>query len=82
MGGGAEEEPEPAAATTETEEASKNGSSGEGDQPRRRIIQQDKEVEPLDLGEASRDAIIKRAIPVVAGVAVLAVVIWFLRRRS
>jgi len=81
VGGGAEEEPELAADTTETEEASTNGSSGE-EQPRRRIIQQDKEVEPLDLGEASRDAVIKRAIPVVAGVAVLAVVVWLLRRKS
>lgn len=82
VGGGAEEEPELAADTTETEEASTNGSSGEGEQPRRRIIQQDKEVEPLDLGEASREAVIKRAVPVVAGVAVLAVVVWLLRRRS
>ncbi len=82
MGGGAEEEPEPAAAATETGEASTDGSSGNGEQPRRRIIQQDKEVEPLDLGEASRDAVIKRAVPVVAGVAVLAVVVWLLRRKS
>ncbi len=81
VGGGAEEEPEPAA-TTETKEASTNGVAQEGEQPRRRIIQQDREVEPLDLGEASRDAVIKRAIPVAAGVAVLAVVVWLLRRKS
>lgn len=78
VGGG---EPEPTA-MTETEEASTNGAAQEEEQPRRRIIQQDREVEPLDLGEASRDAVIKRAVPVAAGVAVLAVVVWLLRRRS
>ena len=76
MGGGAEEEP---AAATET---STNGASEEGEQPRRRIIQQDREVEPLDLGEASRDAVIKRAVPVAAGVAALVIVVWLLRRKS
>ncbi len=81
VGGGAEEEPEPAA-TTETKETSTNGAAQEGEQPRRRIIQQDREVEPLDLGEASRDAVIKRAIPVAAGVAMLVVVVWLLRRKS
>ena len=80
VGGGAEGEP--AATTTETEEASTNGAAQEKEQPRRRIIQQDREVEPLDLGEASRDAVIKRAVPVAAGVAVLAVVVWLLRRKS
>src|SRR5215210_4091452 len=87
MGGGAEEEPEPAAASeTELSEAepSANGEAGEEEQPRRRIIQQDQEVEPLDLGEASQEAVIKRlkaAAPVVAGVGVLVVVIWLIRRR-
>lgn len=88
MGGGDEEEPEPATASeTESSEAepSANGEAGEDEQPRRRIIQQDQEVEPLDLGEASRDAVIKRvkqAAPVVAGVGVLVVVIWLLRRKT
>jgi carbon monoxide dehydrogenase subunit G len=85
MGGGAEEEPEPAAASeTESSEAepSANGEAGEEEQPRRRIIQQDQEVEPLDLGEASRDAVIKRAVPVAVGVGVLVVVIWLLRRKT
>src|SRR5215210_5775911 len=85
MGGGVEEEPEPAAASeTESSEAepSANGEAGEEEQPRRRIIQQDQEVEPLDLGEASREAVIKRAVPVVAGVGVLVVVIWLLRRKT
>jgi len=85
MGGGAEEEPEPAAAS-ETEssaaEPSANGEAGEEEQPRRRIIQQDQEVEPLDLGEASREAVIKRAVPVAVGVGVLVVVIWLLRRKT
>src|SRR5215210_4131355 len=72
MGGGAEEEPEPSA----------NGEAGEEEQPRRRIIQQDQEVEPLDLGEASRDAVIKRAVPVAVGVGVLVVVDWLLRRKT
>jgi uncharacterized protein len=84
MGGGAEEEPEPAASEAESSEAepSANGEAGEDEQPRRRIIQQDQEVEPLDLGEASREAVIKRAVPVVAGVGVLVVVIWLLRRKT
>jgi carbon monoxide dehydrogenase subunit G len=85
MGGGDEEEPEPAAASeSESSEAepSANGEAGEEEQPRRRIIQQDQEVEPLDLGEASRDAVIKRAVPVAVGVGVLVVVVWLLRRKS
>ena len=85
MGGGDEEEPEPAAASeNESSEAepSANGEAGEEEQPRRRIIQQDQEVEPLDLGEASRDAVIKRAVPVAVGVGVLVVVVWLLRRKT
>jgi carbon monoxide dehydrogenase subunit G len=39
------------------------------------------EPEPLDLGAASRDAILKRLIPVAAGVGALALVIWLVRRR-
>jgi carbon monoxide dehydrogenase subunit G len=82
MGGGEEEEPEPA----ETEEAPADGADEEEEeQPRRRIIQQDREVEPLDLGEASREAVLKRlkaAAPVVAGVGALVVVVWLLRRRT
>ncbi len=86
-GGGAEEEPEPAAAaetgsSSSEAEPSADGSAGEESQPRRRIIQQDQEVEPLDLGEASRDAVVKRAVPVVVGVGALIVVIWLLRRRK
>lgn len=91
MGGGDEEEPEPDTAT-ESEETSGEEPSADGadeeeeEQPRRRIIQQDQEVEPLDLGEASREAVMKRlkiAAPVVvAGIGALIVVIWLLRRRT
>jgi carbon monoxide dehydrogenase subunit G len=83
MGGGAEEEPE----EDETEETPAEGADEEEEeeQPRRRIIQQDQEVEPLDLGEASREAVLKRlkaAAPIVAGVGALVVVVWLLRRRT
>lgn len=63
---------------------SASGSTGEEEQPRRRIIQQDREVEPLDLGEASQEAILKRlkqAAPLAAGVGALIVVLWLIRRR-
>ena len=87
VGGGAKEEAE-AAATAEAgpseNGAAAEGASEEGEQPRRRIIQQDREVEPLDLGEASRKAVLKRikqAAPVTAGVVALVVVIWLVRRR-
>jgi carbon monoxide dehydrogenase subunit G len=53
----------------------------EEDKPKRRVIQQDHDVEPLDLGEASRDAVIKRVIPLAFGLGALIVVIWLVRRR-
>ncbi len=81
MGGGAEEELEPDASEVEP---SADGEAGEQEgQPRRRIIQQDKEVEPLDLGEASQEAVIKRlkaAAPVAAGFIAGALVVWLLKR--
>jgi uncharacterized protein len=86
MGGGAEEEPEPDASEAEPteEEPSTDGEGGEEEeQPRRRIIQQDREVEPLDLGEASQEAVIKRlkaAAPVAAGFVAGALVVWLLKR--
>lgn len=86
MGGGAEEEPEPDAseAGPSEEEPSIDGEGGEEEEkPRRRIIQQDKEVEPLDLGEASQEAILKRlkaAAPVAAGFVAGAFVVWLLKR--
>ncbi|MGI8860924.1 MAG: SRPBCC family protein [Rubrobacteraceae bacterium] len=54
----------------------------EEEQPKRRVIEQDHDVEPLDLGEASRDAVLKRVMPLAAGVGVLIVVFWLLRRRT
>jgi carbon monoxide dehydrogenase subunit G len=86
MGGGAEEESEPDASEAEPseEEPSTDGEGGEEEeQPRRRIIQQDREVEPLDLGEASQEAVIKRlkaAAPVAAGFVAGALVVWLLKR--
>ncbi|MBA2343955.1 MAG: SRPBCC family protein [Rubrobacter sp.] len=56
-------------------------SDGEEEKPKRRVIQQDHDVEPLDLGEASRDAVLKRVVPLAAGIGVLVVVFWLLRRR-
>ena len=86
MGGGAEEEPEPASSGAEPseEEQATDGEAGdEEEKPRRRIIQQDKEVEPLDLGEASQEAVLKRikaAAPVAAGFVAGALVVWLLKR--
>jgi uncharacterized protein len=85
MGGRAEEESEPDVSEAEPteEEPSTDGEGGEEEQPRRRIIQQDREVEPLDLGEASQEAVIKRlkaAAPVAAGFVAGALVVWLLKR--
>lgn len=86
MGQNVREEPVAAGATTNgsataSGEATGNGSAASEEQPRRRTLNQDApESEPLDLGEASRDAVIKRVVPLVAGAAVLAVVIWLWRR--
>src|SRR5215211_906825 len=84
MGENTREEPEP---TEEPEEAvSANGSGEETkgeeeEKPQRRVIQQDHDVEPLDLGEASREAVLKRVISLAAGLSALIVVIWLVRRR-
>jgi hypothetical protein len=69
-------EPEPVAAA-----APSNGGTPppapepEAPQPERRA------PEVLDLGEASRDALLKRAIPLVGGVIALLIVIRLIRRR-
>jgi carbon monoxide dehydrogenase subunit G len=88
MGENTRDEPEQPEETEEQQEAavSANGSGGqdEGEQeekPKRRVIQQDHDVEPLDLGEASREAVIKRVGPLVAGLGALIVVVWLVRRR-
>ena len=90
MGENTREEPEQPAEpddAAEEEAVSANGSgaeeSGEEEEkPKRRVIQQDHDVEPLDLGEASRDAVIKRVVPLAVGVGVLLLVVYFLRRRK
>src|SRR5919199_1256663 len=81
MGENVREEPEEPA---EPEQAfSANGSvaeeAGEEEKPKRRIIQQDHDVEPLDLGEASREAVLKRVVPLAVGVGVLVIGFWLLR---
>ncbi len=74
LGQNVQEEPEPAA-------ASANGSEAGGEkQPRRRIIQHDEEVEPLDLGAASYEAVLKRVVPVAVVALLVAIVIWLIRR--
>ena len=84
------EQPEKAGEQEEVEEqeaaASANGSAEkardeEEEKPKRRVIEQDHDVEPLDLGEASRDAVLKRVVPLAAGLSALLVTIWLLRRR-
>jgi len=77
-----EQTPEPDTGAAASAESSSNEAAGEEEQPRRRIIQQDHDVEPLDLGEASRDAVLKRVVPLVAGVGVLVLVFWLIRRRT
>jgi carbon monoxide dehydrogenase subunit G len=87
MGENTREEPEQPEPAEETEGAvSANGSDAEDageeeEKPKRRVIQQDHDVEPLDLGEASREAVIKRVVPLAAGIGALLVVLWLLRRR-
>ncbi|MGI8860723.1 MAG: SRPBCC family protein [Rubrobacteraceae bacterium] len=81
-------EAESAAEAEEAEETvSANGSGaeeseGDEEKPKRRVIQQDHDVEPLDLGEASRDAVLKRVVPLAAGIGVLVLVFWLLKRRT
>ena len=76
LGENVQEEPEPAA-------ASSNGAGSEEseEEPPVRKIQQESEVEPLDLGAASYEAVMKRAAPVAIGLVVLFGVVWILRRR-
>ena len=65
------------------ETASANGSGGEPEEePPVRKIQQESEVEPLDLGAASYEAVIKRVAPVAVGAVVLFIIVWLVRRKS
>jgi hypothetical protein len=89
MGENTRDEPEQPEETEEQQEpaVSANGSGGQdkGEQeekPKRRVIQHDHDVEPLDLGEASREAVLKRVVPLAAGLGALLVVIWLVRRRK
>jgi carbon monoxide dehydrogenase subunit G len=55
----------------------------EAGQPQQRRAQQEprrEEPEAFDLGAASQEAILKRAAPVLAGLGVLAILIWLFRR--
>ncbi len=81
MGENVREEPveEPAAAAANGSSSAGAPPGGEGQQ-RRRVINQEPDPEPLDLGEASRDAVVKRVVPLAVGAVVLAVVIWLWRR--
>jgi carbon monoxide dehydrogenase subunit G len=97
VGGGAEEEPgEPAAMASadgssdgatrarseEPEPSSGEGSPGaEQEEPKRRKITP-REVEPLDLGAVSRQAVIKRAAPALAGLVGLALTAALIRNRQ
>lgn len=80
LGGNAEEEEE-----AEETAASANGSAESEDseeEPGVRKIEQESEVEPLDLGAASYEAVLKRAAPVAVGAVVLLIIVWLARRRS
>lgn len=84
-----EQTPEPEAASAEAADAkaadaesASDGEAGGEEKPKRRVIQQDHDVEPLDLGEASRDAVLKRVVPLAAGIGVLVLIIWLARRRT
>jgi hypothetical protein len=72
------------AATGSSEDgtATTKGTGKEEPRFRRRIIHQNHEVEPLDLGEASREAILKRVAPVIVGIGMLGIIIWILRNRT
>jgi hypothetical protein len=84
MGENTREEPEQPEEPEEAVSANGSGEEAKGEEeeePKRRVIQQDHDVEPLDLGEASREAVLKRVIPLAAGLGALIVVIWLVRRR-
>ena len=66
--------PSEAAASTTTTEARQQ------EQPRAQQESRREEPEAFDLGAASREAILKRAVPVLAGLGLLAILIWLFRR--
>ena len=75
-----EEDSEPAAASANGSAESEE--SEESEEPPVRKIQQESEVEPLDLGAASYEAVLKRIAPVAVGVMALLIIVWLARRRS
>lgn len=86
-----EEEAEPAASAngsgaesgaSNEAAASANGSGESEEEPQVRKINQESEVEPLDLGAASYEAVMKRVAPLAIGAAVLLVIVWLARRRN
>ena len=54
--------------------------AGQPEQPRAQQEPRREEPEAFDLGAASQEAILKRAVPVLAGLGLLAVLIWLFRR--
>lgn len=84
LGQNVKDEPEPVASSNGSSDSVEGSSadSEDGEQPQRRIIQNDEDVEPLDLGAASYGAILKRAIPVAAVIVALIVVFEILRRQA
>ena len=54
--------------------------SAETEQPRVQREPRREEPEAFDLGAASQEAILKRAAPVLAGLGLLAILVWLLRR--
>ena len=61
-------------------EAAASATTTETEQPRAQQEQRREEPEAFDLGAASQEAILKRAAPVLAGLGLLAILIWLIRR--
>jgi carbon monoxide dehydrogenase subunit G len=79
IGGGAGEE----AASEPSTDGAPEGAAVVEEQDQRETGQQEQEVEALDLGEASRGAVLARVkplVPIAAGVGALALVVWLLRK--
>ena len=60
--------------------AEEPAASAEREQPREERQAPRRETEAFDLGAAGREAILKRAAPVLIGLGLLAILIWLLRR--
>src|SRR5918993_1496853 len=87
-GGGAAEEAA-STASTETSEDTGDGAVSQGAPPSTSVggtagtatpRREPEEQEAFDLGAASQEAILKRAVPVLAGLGLLAFLIWLIRR--